>query len=180
MSTAAASPRVRARAAVVLHTSEGHICYINDIQVAERFLEKLVPRQVVDPILSDRIVAASAAIVAHDAVTDIAGAPAHNLGVATRSVRHVLSKSECLALRSIRRKANAAKHDWVKDCRTDTSSTGAGGDDEVSSRAGLDVADWYEQSDDAALREAAKEKEVEGGRGTTIQEEATLRKAAKE
>ena len=67
----------------------------------------------VDYEVDSRVVVVAAAIGAHANLVQLSGMASHNLGTATVAAGELLSGAELKALRSLRRKANSAKHIWT-------------------------------------------------------------------
>jgi len=70
------------------------------------------PPVAVDDDLQRRSALSVAALAAHHDLNVMAGSPSHSLGRAAVNAEPLLSRTETRALRSLRRKANIARHTW--------------------------------------------------------------------
>ena len=112
-----------ARALATLRRTDGTMVYFNDKAATFFFIQELLKVTSCPPVgdleaeqeLVDRFVPVSAAIQAQHDLRTITGQPAHNLGTAAHRAYQAgfLSRAEASALRGLRRKANAAKHEWA-------------------------------------------------------------------
>ena len=107
----------RARALLVVTLAGGTSVYFNNIEVALEYVKAIASMMPADSSqacsdLGQRCQAVCAATIAHHDLNLLAGQPQHNLGLAFNAANEALSPSEKKALRSIRRKANSAKHAW--------------------------------------------------------------------
>ena len=104
------------RALVTLRLPNGVVAYINAVEVAKDFILQVAPGSVPGDVaaeeLEQRAITAASAVLAHAAVNVVSGHAEHCLGMGTWRAQHALSGAELRALRSIRRKANLAKHNW--------------------------------------------------------------------
>ena len=118
------------RALATLRRTDGTMVYFNDKASTLFLVQELLKVTSCPPgeaeaerELVDRLVPVCASIQAQQDLRYITGQPAHNLGTAALHAlqKGSISRAEASALRGLRRKANAAKHEWA--------STGSGVDD---------------------------------------------------
>jgi len=103
----------RQRAVLVIRRATGDVIYVNDAAVAHAYLTSLGTQPVaVDEDLQRRSAVSVAALTAHHDLNVVAGTPSHSLGLAAVHAEPFLSRTETRALRSLRRKANNARHTW--------------------------------------------------------------------
>eukprot|EP00449_Zooxanthella_nutricula_P031452 CAMPEP_0198495870 /NCGR_PEP_ID=MMETSP1462-20131121/5465_1 /TAXON_ID=1333877 /ORGANISM="Brandtodinium nutriculum, Strain RCC3387" /LENGTH=360 /DNA_ID=CAMNT_0044224671 /DNA_START=67 /DNA_END=1149 /DNA_ORIENTATION=+ len=102
------------RAALVISMGVGHNVYLNEERISFQFLSLLEGSIGGATPVDDRVEAVSHAVAAHADLNALNGQPSHNLGLSTRLADqlHKLNAPERKALRSLRRKANNAKHVW--------------------------------------------------------------------
>jgi hypothetical protein len=104
--------------ALVTVKKGGLLVYFNTIESVGSLLDRLflsVGVELEDAVDDDIVARAdlvTTALAAHRSCNILAGAAKHNLGLATQAAAHQLTPKEVSALRSIRRKANSAKHVW--------------------------------------------------------------------
>jgi hypothetical protein len=104
--------------ALVTVKKGGLLVYFNTIESVGSLLDRLflsVGAELEDAVDDDVVARAdlvTTALAAHRSCNVLAGAAKHNLGLATQAAAHQLTPKEVSALRSIRRKANFAKHVW--------------------------------------------------------------------
>uniref|UniRef100_A0A7S2MXF7 Uncharacterized protein n=1 Tax=Zooxanthella nutricula TaxID=1333877 RepID=A0A7S2MXF7_9DINO len=103
----------RARASVVVVRPCGDVVYVNDPALAEHFLGQLACASPGQDLEARSLVVASSLAVHRD-LNEVSGVTSHNLGLAAAAAAPRLSLAEARAVRSLRRKANAAKHQWPR------------------------------------------------------------------
>ena len=97
----------RERAALVVYRVGGDVLYFNSEQLALDYAIASEPGPA-----RGRAAALEAACETHDALNIINNQPSHSLARAELRAAVALSKSERAAVRSVRRKANLARHSW--------------------------------------------------------------------
>jgi hypothetical protein len=116
----------------------------------------------------------------------LAGAPAHNLGIAAEAAAHQLTTKEIAAVRSVRKKANSAKHLWDDTAATQpawnlrSSKEGQdkeqGNEKEANQEKQQYHADSFDEispgSNATAARQTAKEKTSAAEQATAAAEQA--------
>ena len=104
--------------------------YVNDRALAADYLAKITPAEGGTPggdEVDTRAELQRAALDAHQALNQLNKQPSHNLGLATAQAWERLTGAERKALVSVRKKSNAARHNWQK-AQEDSDTSGGTAD----------------------------------------------------
>ena len=119
--------------------------YVNDRALAADYLAKITPAEGGTPggeEVESRAELQRAALDAHQALNQLNKQPSHNLGLATAQAWGRLTGAERKALVPVRKKSNAARHNWQK-AQEDSDTSGGTADTKAGfsgSQAGTEQA----------------------------------------
>jgi hypothetical protein len=118
----ASSRPARPRAALVVSRVNGDTLYFNSESLALDYFRISAEGWAKDDGLVARAAALRTACETHSALNDLAGQSSHSLAQAEQRAACSLTRGEVSAVRSIRRKANNARHDWPRSGSSSTST----------------------------------------------------------